>query len=122
MLPNADLAIIPRSKIEGYLLNRAHPEGGPKARFFRAHGYHEGAAETLARDLRQLAASGTVTATSESVFGIKYVVEGRVTTPRETRVYLRTVWIVEAGEERPHLVTAYPTSPPATDHERSDDP
>jgi hypothetical protein len=32
-LPNADEAIVPRHKLENYLLDLAHPIGGGKARF-----------------------------------------------------------------------------------------
>jgi len=33
-LPNADRARVEQSKIVEYLLNREHPDGGSKARFF----------------------------------------------------------------------------------------
>jgi hypothetical protein len=35
-LPNADEAIVPRDKLENYLLDLAHPIGGGKARFLLA--------------------------------------------------------------------------------------
>jgi hypothetical protein len=35
-LPNADDAIVPRNKLENYLLDLAHPIGRGKARFFLA--------------------------------------------------------------------------------------
>ena len=33
-LPRAEEAVVPRNKVENYLLDRAHPVGGGKARFF----------------------------------------------------------------------------------------
>jgi hypothetical protein len=33
-LPSAESAIVPRSKVEGYLLNLQHPIGAGKAKFF----------------------------------------------------------------------------------------
>ena len=38
-LPRASKAFVPKAKLATYLLNPAHPEGGPKARFFLAHGH-----------------------------------------------------------------------------------
>jgi hypothetical protein len=38
-LPNADEAIVPRDKLENYLLDLAHPMGGGKARFFPSFGF-----------------------------------------------------------------------------------
>ena len=40
-IPNANAAFVPPEKLTGYLLALAHPVGGPKARFFRAHGFDE---------------------------------------------------------------------------------
>jgi hypothetical protein len=40
--------------------------------------------------------------------GTKYVVEGLVKTPSGNEVMLRTVWIVDAGQDRSRFVTAYP--------------
>jgi hypothetical protein len=43
-----------------------------------------------------------------SVHGQKYIVDGMVLTPMGQDVIVRTVWIVDKGENRPRLVTAYP--------------
>jgi len=40
--------------------------------------------------------------------GIKYIVDGRLSTPSGKKVTVRTVWIVDKGSENPRLVTAYP--------------
>ncbi len=38
-LPHAEQALVPRGKIENYLLDPAHPIGGGKARFFVHFGF-----------------------------------------------------------------------------------
>jgi hypothetical protein len=43
-----------------------------------------------------------------TAYGVKYVVEGRLTTPKGITVPIRTVWVVESGNDRPRFVTAYP--------------
>ena len=44
----------------------------------------------------------------ETLYGMKYVVDGEVRAPTGESIEIRTVWIVEKGEVRPRLVTAYP--------------
>ena len=106
-LPHAALATVPRAKVVDYLLAADHPEGGPKARFFRAHGFDPGAWERLAEAL--LVHGRTHDARPEpSPFGTRYVVEGPLGTPGGRRPYIRTVWFVEREEPAPRFVTAYP--------------
>lgn len=38
-VPDAEDAVIPPEKLDGYLLALSHPVGASKARFFRAHGF-----------------------------------------------------------------------------------
>jgi hypothetical protein len=38
-LPNADDAVVPREKIQDYLLDLGHPIGGGKALFFLSFGF-----------------------------------------------------------------------------------
>lgn len=109
-LPNAERAFVPPDKLIGYLLALSHPVGGPKARFFRAHGFDETNAEALAAGLRAIA-TGAASSVRSSPFGTKYSVVGDLATPRGAVVQIETVWIVEPHDERPRLVTAYPASP-----------
>lgn len=44
----------------------------------------------------------------ESQHGRKYIVAGPLETPNGKLAHVRTVWIVDAGEDTPRLVTAYP--------------
>ena len=107
-LPNAERAEIAEAKIRSYLLNPAHPDGKAKARFFAALGFTPEGWETLATALRSLAQRAPIVKRLESVHGTKYVVDGPLETPAEPSPSVRTVWIVDAGQDAPRLVTAYP--------------
>ncbi len=107
-IPNGHRAIVTRVKVVEYLLNQAHPENGGKAEFFGMMGFSAGDWEVLAEALREIAASGTVLRSIESVHGSKFVVDGEMPAPSGKAVRVRTVWTIDAGFEDPRLVTAYP--------------
>jgi hypothetical protein len=109
-LRNAHLAIVDRTKVLDYLLNEAHPDNGGKARFFGWLGYSREDPERLIQALRDVAEHGDVASSAESVHGEKYVVDGRLSghTQESRHGSIRTVWIIERGEDAPRLVTAYP--------------
>ena len=108
-VPNAENAAVESSKLTTYLLALSHPVGGSKARFFRAHGFNDDNTDLLADGLRAVV-TGTPSSVRPSPFGTKYVVVGDLPTPRGTIVQIETVWIVEPPDDRPRLVTAYPSS------------
>jgi len=107
-LPNGDRAYIPREKIERYLLAPEHPAGGAKARFFLNVGFDAERPDDLISALRQIARNGLVAETIHTSHGIKYAVDGMVTTPSDRCVRLRTIWIRNPDSYRPRFVTAYP--------------
>jgi hypothetical protein len=107
-LPNAQFAIVDREKITDYLLNPAHPDNGGKARFFLGLGFAAEQWQEFAGALRKLAGSFPVIERVESPHGIKYIVIGRIETPSAKSPSVRTVWIVDRGNDKPRLVTAYP--------------
>ena len=111
-LPNADRARVERSKILEYLLNREHPDGQSKARFFEQYGFRRSEWRRLADALRNQARRSEVTAVRTSSHGTCYVVDGPIETPTGDRPHVRTVWIVERdqSEPGPRLVTSYPLS------------
>ncbi len=82
--------------------------GKSKARFFREAGIDEATIEFLTRELLQIARTQEVLAISATVHGQKYILEGDLGTPSGRRLRVRTVWIIDRGQERPRLVTAYP--------------
>ena len=107
-LPNRESAMVPRSKVEGYLLQIDHPIGGGKAKFFIHFGFHRERWEELATALRGHAQENPVTETLTDADGTTYVIEGRMTTPSGRQPRVRTVWLVEIGELAPRFITAYP--------------
>ena len=53
-IPNAETAFIPKEKLSSYLLNSAHPVGGPKARWFISLGYDPSDPDRLEADLLEV--------------------------------------------------------------------
>lgn len=107
-LPSGDRALVPYEKVERYLLDPAHPEGGEKARFLVLVGYDPERPTVLIADLQRIASEGSLAETIRTEHGTKHIVDGVVSTPAGRRIGLRTVWIVEPDSQRPRLVTAYP--------------
>jgi hypothetical protein len=107
-LPRYLDAILPEKKLTAYLLSETHPVGRTKARYFRALGYTERNLARLKEDLLSVAASSDVTEVISTPFGTKYVVDGDLAPPAGIIVRVRTVWILETGEDFPRFVTAYP--------------
>jgi len=108
LLPNREKAYVPPEKLSGYLLSETHALGREKARFFKSHGYNKGNVSLMEQGLLTLAREGTVLQEVVSAHGIKYVVQGSMITPQGRIISVRTVWIVESGDESPRFVTAYP--------------
>ena len=107
-LPGSEEAYVPEQKLTGYLLSETHAIGKAKARFFLAHGYQTDDPEQLADDLLEIARSSSFEKEVASPHGTKYLLKGTLKTPRGTTVAVRTVWIIEPGDQRPRFVTAYP--------------
>lgn len=107
-IPNAASAIVPERKIVGYLLNRAHEKGGPKARFFLGHGYTLGDWQRLANDLRRHARTYEITGSRPTWQGINYEITGDLTMPDGLTIPVVTVWYIANGGAQPQLVTAHP--------------
>jgi hypothetical protein len=105
-MPNARAATVDRQKVEDYLLSATHPIGGPRARFFFSVGFTDAVA--LENALLEVAWIGDVASMTTSAHGVKYTVDGVVSTPSGRLVKLRTIWIVERADEGPRFVTAYP--------------
>ena len=107
-LPNSHLALVEREKLVDYLLNAAHPDNGGKAAFFLGRGFTPEAWPRLAQSLATVAASFPVVKNVASAHGHKYIVDGELAAPDGNKARVRTVWIVDAGQTTPRLVTAYP--------------
>lgn len=107
-LPNKLRAFVSVSKIADYLLSETHVVGKSKAKFFRSFGFNEANVSQLEKGLIDIAQTETVVETAETIYGKKYVVDGLLPTPGRDMIRLRTVWIIETGDDIPKLVTAYP--------------
>lgn len=107
-LPNRESAYISPSKLRDYLLSETHPVGRSKARFFRTLGFDETNINILEQGLIAIARSEDVKEATSSPHGIKYILEGALQTPGGGTVRIQTVWIIDAGQNRPRFVTAYP--------------
>ncbi len=107
-LPNREQAYIQPPKIKGYLLSESHAVGKSKAKLLRAVGFNETNWERLERGLLEIAFSEEVKLVERSPHGTKYKIEGSLAAPNGSFVELRTVWIIDSGQERPRFVTAHP--------------
>lgn len=107
-LPNATAAWVEEAKITRYILNREHPEGGPKAKFFLKRGFIPDEWEGLADALRHHAKENKVVREVPFRFGIKYTLDCHLPTPDRSNPCIRTVWEVRPGDDRPRLITAHP--------------
>jgi hypothetical protein len=107
-LPLAEYAFVDQSKIVDYLLSTTHPDGQTKARFFIGLGFDPNHWQKLAAALREVGTSNEVSASVQSAYGIRYVVDGVLDTPSNRSPRVRTVWILEPSNAGPRLITAYP--------------
>ena len=111
-LPHAAESLVERAKVEGYLLNAAHPFGASKARFFARFGFRREAWEILAAALHEHGCSNPVVRFRETIFGTRYEVEGALIAPDGRQPRIVSVWQVDRGEFAPRLITAYPMEQP----------
>ena len=107
-LPNKSRAYISISKITDYLLSETHIVGKSKAKFFRSFGFDETNVSQFEHGLIHIAQTESITETTKTIYGKKYVIDGELETPSGDMIRLRTVWIIETGDDIPRLVTAHP--------------
>lgn len=107
-LPNGKNAYVSKEKLVDYILSETHPVGSTKAKFFRGLGFKERNMGQLAKSLIQIARANEIKSSRESIYGINYLIEGKVKTPSGKTVVIITVWFIEKGGNRPSFVTAYP--------------
>jgi hypothetical protein len=107
-LPHAAEVIVPREKVENYLLDLSHPIGGGKAVFFLHFGFQREEWSLLADALRKHVLENPVAASACDADGAAYIVEGPLYTPSGRTPRVRTVWLIETGALAPRFITAYP--------------
>lgn len=107
-LPRAEDALIPIEKVRDYLLSAANPRTRGKAAFFQALGFDPAQWQVLRDVLLQIAQAGNSNPGQPSEFGTKYEIRATIIGPTGRQAVIRTVWIVNVGEDRPRFITAYP--------------
>lgn len=107
-LPNQDKVYISPEKLTDYLLSETHSVGKSKAKFLRSVGFNESNVDVLEQCLILIAQSNEVVETTKTSHGTKFVIDGEIKTPIDVTAKLRTIWIIDAGEDIPRFVTAYP--------------
>jgi len=106
-LPDAASASIDDAKTRDYLLNPCNPQNRGKAGLFGAFGFTREGWRVLAASLLQHPMENEAVEVAPSVHGVKWVVRCSLRTPDGRNPCLTSVWIVDAGQERPRFVTAY---------------
>lgn len=107
-LPNASKVTIPKEKLIDYILSETHSTGKSKAKFFRKIGFIETNVKLFEKALRKIAKSEEVKKEIISEYGTKYILDGKIDSPSGKAVEVRTIWIIEKGQNRPRFVTVYP--------------
>ena len=107
-LPNRENAYVSPEKLIDYLLSESHPVGGSKARYLRTTGFDDTNMDLLQEGLLTIARMFEVQNIFSIPYGEKFVIEGEMLAPNGNFIRLRTVWIIDKGQDRPRFVTAYP--------------
>ncbi len=107
-LPNREFSYVPHAKLKGYLLSETHAVGRSKAKFLRMIGFNETNIDLLERGLTSIAQTNEITVAISSPHGTKYIIDGSLRTPSNRLIDIRTVWIIDKGQENPRFVTAFP--------------
>lgn len=107
-LPQNNKVIIPRVKLTDYILSETHATGKFKGKLFRSLGFDNTNVDLFEKALINIARSQKVKETLASPYGTKYIIDGNIKTPVGKVVKVRTVWIIEEGQEKPRFITIYP--------------
>lgn len=111
-LPRANHAVVPREKLERYLLNPEHEVGRHKARVFgSALGIRQRDWKYLRDQLQTAVVDAPVSSVRTTPWGGLYEVVVAVDGLNGETRRVMTVWLV-AGEEPPRLVTGYVADEP----------
>jgi hypothetical protein len=106
--PHLERAVVPMEKLTAYLLSDTHPDGAPKAEFYRRFGYGLDNWQALAQALLNHAAEHGIFKEEATPFGVRYVIEGPLTAADGRRPNLRSIWFIDTDTDIPRLMTAYP--------------
>ena len=107
-LPGAERAIVAPEKVRDYLLSAVNPRSRGKAAFFNALGFRAADWQVLQSVLLEVALNHETLPGRRSDFGTKYEIRATIAGPAQRQAVINTVWIIDAGDDRPRFVTAYP--------------
>lgn len=107
-IPNIERAVISDAKISDYILNSDHTDGWSKARFFESFGFEKSGVNVFKEALHELIRENDVTESIDTQFGVKFVVEGQIISPDGRNPIVKSIWIIQNGEDFPKFVTVYP--------------
>lgn len=100
--------IIADEKISGYILAHDHPTGAGKAAFFLRFGFRRSRPQELVWALKRHARSAAVIAATQTPFGLKYALDGKLLAPDGRQPIVRAIWFCRGKDDTLHFVTAYP--------------
>lgn len=107
LLPNGGRPILDIRKLADYCLNPAHLRGRHKARVFRqALGFKRGDAAELRDRLLEAARDNVALELPGDVRGSRWRVDVAISRQGK-RAVVRSIWLVQAGEFEPRLVTCW---------------
>jgi hypothetical protein len=107
-LPNAKHAIATESKVAGYLLNPMHSDGRSKAVFFLRFGFTADEWPNMAEALVHHVLENEVVHQERTRYGMRYVVDGPLSSPSGQLLNIRSAWFIDNGSEIPRFITAHP--------------
>jgi hypothetical protein len=111
-LPRADQAVVPREKLERYLLNPEHEVGRHKARVFAsALGIRQRDWAYLRDQLQTAVVDAPISSVRETPWGGLYELVLAIDGLNDQTRRVMSVWLV-AGQEPPRRVTAYVVDEP----------
>ena len=99
---------IPEEKIVGYVLSRTHKLGSLKAAYFKSYGFTSEKSGLFISAIKKLIKENEVTERLTNKHGITYLVEGKIKSPQNKMLTIRTVWMVEHKSDIARLITVYP--------------
>jgi hypothetical protein len=105
-LPNMQYASVPLRKVTDYFLSDIHPMGRRKAELFSRFGFSLFDPDLLCSALFHHAVDNDAAEELPSIYGRKFIVEGPMWSPDGRLPVVRTVWIIETGDNAPRLTTA----------------
>jgi len=116
-LPNQKNASVSLSKISDYLISETHPVGKWKAKIFQSHGYTQKNIDSLRDGLLSIAneeeVNDIIICHRQKKDRSRPFCPNRprswVKTPSGKELNVKTIWIIDTGQEIPRFVTAYPT-------------